>query len=162
MRFLEWAKDGGPDSHVTGFYIVEIKKLFSIVLLRFEEESREAYHSHAFKALTWILKGKFMELSLPLGSKLFAPSLKPKYTPRRKFHKVFSVTGTTWALTFRGPWKDVWYEYIAGKGDLTKLTHGRKVLASGNMNMGCTFYGSTFGVAPPDFLKESKNDTVQE
>ena len=37
MRFMNWEKDGGYESTVTGLYIVEIKKLFSIVLLKFDE-----------------------------------------------------------------------------------------------------------------------------
>jgi len=35
--------------------------LFSIVLLRFEGESRSNFHSHAFNAWTWLLSGSMVE-----------------------------------------------------------------------------------------------------
>lgn len=51
MKILSWEKDGGPDSKVHGFYLIEIKSLFSIVFLKFEGKSREAFHDHAFNAV---------------------------------------------------------------------------------------------------------------
>jgi len=54
-------KDGGPDSTVTGYWLIESKKWFSIVLLKFEGKSREAFHTHAFNAISWLLKGKLIE-----------------------------------------------------------------------------------------------------
>ena len=50
MRLFFKSKDGGPDSSVTGYWLIESKKLFSIVLLKFDGRSREAYHTHAFNA----------------------------------------------------------------------------------------------------------------
>lgn len=46
MKFFSKASDGGKDSGVTGFFLFEIKPLFSIVLLHFRNGTREAYHSH--------------------------------------------------------------------------------------------------------------------
>ena len=46
------SKDGGPDSTVW-MYGIEVKWLFSILLLRFEDGSRDAYHSHAFDCVSW-------------------------------------------------------------------------------------------------------------
>ena len=64
MRFLEVTKDGGPDSPVTGLFLIEIKSLFSVVLLKFGG-TRENFHSHAFNALTFWLKGAVMEVIRP-------------------------------------------------------------------------------------------------
>ena len=58
MKILSKGHDGGPNSGVTGFWIIELKWLFSIVILRFNRGTREAYHTHAFNAWTWWLKGK--------------------------------------------------------------------------------------------------------
>lgn len=127
MKLFETAKDGGPDSHVTGLFIVEIKPLFSIVLLHFRNGTREAFHNHAFNAVTWIVKGEFQENLLEGKVKTFKPSIKPKLTPRSCFHKVVSV-GDTWALSFRGPWNDTWKEYLPGKKEFVTLTHGRRTL----------------------------------
>jgi hypothetical protein len=57
MRFFHHGKDGGPESPVEGYWLFEIKWLCSIVLLKFNDGGREAYHSHAFNALSWLLKG---------------------------------------------------------------------------------------------------------
>ncbi len=119
--------DGGKDSGVTGYFLIEWKALFSIGLLRFNEGSREAFHNHAFNACTFWLTGSVTEECLEGGSKQFAPTLKPKITKRSKFHKVVAHK-TTWALTFRGPWVDCWNEFKGGR--LLTLTHGRKVLES--------------------------------
>lgn len=129
--------DGGIDSGVTAYFLIEWKILFSIGILHFREGTREAYHTHAFTALTWWLKGKVTEYELlaifnhknevinridDIGRD-FKVSIIPKYTPRGKFHKIRAHIDT-YALTFRGPWSDSWYE--CRKNKLITLTHGRK------------------------------------
>jgi hypothetical protein len=132
MRLLKYAKDGGAESTVSGFYFVEIKSLFTIVLLRFQGKSREAFHTHAFNAISWVLKGKLTENHLNGYDEGFfdeyTPSLKPIITPRSQFHKVDS-DGDTWALSFRGPWVNTWREYLPALNKFRTLTNGRKVVA---------------------------------
>ena len=116
--------DGGINSGVTGYFLIEWKMFFSIGILHFNEGSREAFHSHAFNAFTFWLKGKVTEIKYPSNNKLyFSASLRPKYTPRTNFHKIVAHKDT-YALTFRGPWVDYWYEVKNNKR--TTLTHGRK------------------------------------
>jgi hypothetical protein len=122
-RFFYKKFDGGIDSGVTGYFLIEWKKVFSIGLLHFKEGSREASHSHAFNALTWFLSGSLTEQQLGGTEKEFSPSFRPKFTPRSCFHKVIAHK-PVWALTFRGPWKDVWQE--CRDGQTINLTHGRK------------------------------------
>ena len=126
MKFFKKSYDGGPDSGVTGYWLVEIKPLFSIVLLKFNKGTRDAYHSHAFDAVTLWLKGSVLEHDVYFPDKpdtWKAGDLK--FTPRNKIHMVEALTDT-WALSFRGPWRDFWYEYKDGK--IIELTHGRKVV----------------------------------
>lgn len=126
MRFLERAKDGGPKSTVTGYWLVELKNLFSVVLLKFEDGSRDEYHSHAFNSLNWVLKGRVVEEDLfEPDDVAYGPSLRPVYTPRHKFHRVVS-RGTTWVFSIRGPWSDSWAEYDPKAERFMRLTHGRK------------------------------------
>ena len=123
-RFFYKKPDGGKNSGVTAYFLLEWKILFSVGLLHFNPGTREAFHSHAFNAITWWLKGSVTELypnGLPWG-KLFQASFKPKITPRTCVHKIMAHE-STWALTFRGPWKDTWQE-IRPEG-LVTLTHGR-------------------------------------
>ena len=106
--------------------MIEWKALFSIGILHFRKGSREAFHSHAFNALTFWLKGNVTEMkyknTIPLH---FSASYVPKYTRRSNTHKVIAHENT-YALTFRGPWVDYWYEFKNNK--MTILTHGRKVI----------------------------------
>ncbi len=127
-------KDGGPESYVSGFFLIEIKRAFSIVLLRFDDGSREAFHSHAFDAVSWLLRGRLVERVLvtfrggdPVVEDIgYAPSARPIVTRRARFHQVFSI-GESWVLSFRGPWAARWREYIPTSRRFITLTHGRQV-----------------------------------
>src|SRR5687768_18405183 len=104
MRFFSKSPDGGKNSGVTGYFLVEIKPLFSIVLLKFSRGSREAFHEHAFNALTIWLKGSVEECHMD-GRRLRFKAGDVKYTPRTCFHKIIGITDA-WAISFRGPWVD--------------------------------------------------------
>lgn len=125
-RLFSVTSDGGKDSGVTAYFLIEWKVLFSIGILHFREGTREAYHSHAFNALTWWLKGSVTEMKIDGTQKDYHASLIPKYTSRENFHKVKSYKDT-WALTLRGPWVDTWREFT--KTGFRTLTHGRKIIA---------------------------------
>lgn len=122
-RFFYIKPDGGKDSGVKAYFLLEWKKFFSIGILHFKKGTREAYHNHAFNALTWWIKGKVTEIKLDGEQKDFKPSIKPKFTSRDNFHKVLAHEDT-FAITFRGPWNDSWKEYRKDK--YVTLTHGRK------------------------------------
>lgn len=124
MKLFSIAKDGGPESNVTGLFLIECKPLFSIVLLHFAKGTREAFHNHAFNALTVWLKGTVREHMLT-GAKRKWRAGEWKFTRRSDFHKVEALTDA-WALSFRGPWSARWNESLGGC--FTTLTHGRKVV----------------------------------
>jgi hypothetical protein len=128
MKFLSYGKDGGPDSTVWGYWLVEIKSLFSIALLCFENGSRDAYHDHAFNSVSWLLSGNLYEEELDNSASTYLPSVWPIVTPRNCFHRVTS-RGRSWVLTFRGPWSEQWHELRpTANGGYSKhtLTDGRK------------------------------------
>lgn len=136
MKFFKKMKDGGAESTVTGYWLIEIKSLFSIVLLKFEGKSREAYHEHAFNCWNWLLKGRLYEYiraqdrvigpgEISCGSiGIYNPSWKPFFIGRNRFHKVDSQN-TSWVLSFRGPWSKTWKEYLPEENRERTLTHGR-------------------------------------
>ena len=134
MKWFFKGKDGGPESNVTGYWLFESKSFGSIVLLRFDEGSREAYHNHAFNAISWVLKGWLDEhVKVTEGGDEFVewvelkPSFKPIYTPRERMHKVYGMEKRTWVLSFRGPWVKTWKELFSS-GKTVTLAHGRKVV----------------------------------
>ncbi len=128
MKIFKRMKDGGQESTVTGYWLIEVKSLFSVCVLRFDGASREAFHTHAFNALSWVLKGGLTEEFLSGGNKKYSPSSRPIYTSRNNFHKVSSDEGTTWVLTFRGPWSKTWKEFLPNSSEFVTLGSGRKVL----------------------------------
>ena len=127
MKILTWRKDGGPESKVSGFFFIEWKRVFTVVLLKFGEGSRNAYHNHAFSAVSWMLSGRLDEhrLDNPWHADKYEPSFRPIWTPRIRFHKVVS-TGTSWVLSFRGPWAKEWREWRPDERRFVTFTHGRR------------------------------------
>jgi hypothetical protein len=126
MKLFSVSHDGGKKSGVTGFWLVEIKSLFSIVILKFNKGSREAYHSHAFNAVTWWLKGRVTEHHLDGRVIKWKPSIIPKFTSRECTHKVYA-NETSYAISFRGPWSKQWSEYTDKQH--TVLSSGREVVS---------------------------------
>lgn len=122
MRLFEWAKDGGPKSNVDAFFICEFKNWFSIAILKFNKGTRQEYHSHAFNALTVMLKGDMLEEFINGESRFYTPFL-PKITRKLDIHRV-RARKTSWAVTIRGPWDKYWKEYDE-QGNSKTLTHGR-------------------------------------
>lgn len=127
MKFLSKAKDGGPKSTVTGYWLIELKWLFSIVLLKFENGSRDEYHNHAFNSLNWVLRGRVNQEFLDYKWSTHGPSVFPILTKRSHFHRAVSK-GTTWVFSIRGPWSKVWQEYNPQTQQFSTLTNGRKVI----------------------------------
>lgn len=127
MKLLDVSKDGGPLSTVTGLFLIEAKRLFSVAVLHFADGSRDAYHDHAFHAVSWVLRGKLKEHMLDGEVREHTPSFCPILTPRDCFHKVVSE-GDTWVVTFRGPWSKTWREYLPGTQRFVTLAKGRRVV----------------------------------
>jgi len=125
-RFFLKKSDGGKDSGVYSILFFEWKPVCSFGFLRFSKGTRRNFHSHAFNAITFWLKGKVEEETWQGETKTFIPSFRPKITKRDKIHRVKGIE-TTWAWTMRGAWSDQWSE-IDKDGNKIILTHGRKVL----------------------------------
>lgn len=119
MKLFSKAKDGGPLSRVTGYWLLEVKGLVSAMVLRFGPGSRESYHSHAFTSVSWLLRGHLREEMLDGRVVEHKPSMWPVVTHPNTFHRVFS-DGTSWVLSFRGPWRNQWMEWTRDG-----LDHGR-------------------------------------
>jgi hypothetical protein len=131
MKFFKMGKDGGPKSTVTGYWLLELKSLFSIALLKFSDGSREEYHSHAFNCVSWVLSGELREhihKQVYDRPNVYRPSWIPIFTWRGTFHRVVS-NGDTWVFTIRGPWRQWWKEYNPWTQKYTTLSHGRKVVS---------------------------------
>lgn len=125
IKLLWNKKDGGPESNVVCWGI-EIKSLFSILVLNFKQGSREAFHSHAFNSISWLFSGALKETFLVKDSVLYVPNIKPIIIKKDPPHKVYGIFKNNWVVSFRGPWQKTWVDV---EPNTTKtLTHGRKVV----------------------------------
>jgi len=93
----------------------------------FSEAVREAYHTHAFNAWTWFLKGELVEEDVSGELYNYERSLLPKTTLKGKNHRVKADTNS-WCFTLRGPWVDRWTEYNESEDETSVFTHGRRVI----------------------------------
>lgn len=127
MKLFSYGKDGGSNSVVWGFWLIEIKSFISIVMLCFENGSREAYHNHAFNSISWVLKGQLKEVMMDGDVKYHKAPVVPIIVTREDFHQVHSV-GRTWVFSLRGKWKPTGQEYLPSTNEVVTLTNGRKIL----------------------------------
>lgn len=133
MKLLWADKDGGPDSNVRCWGI-EIKPAFSILLLHFAPGSREAFHSHAFNAVSWLLWGSLYERVRHTDqpedyaeSYWYSPSRTAIRTYRGTFHRVSGGSRGAWVFSLRGRWHPTWKDGQPEAPDT--LTHARKIVA---------------------------------
>lgn len=125
-HFMSKAKDGGQKSPVDAYFLIECKWLFSVAILKFNKGTREEFHTHAFDAFTWFLKGDLVEECVDGTLYKYARKFLPKLTKKGKDHRVVA-NKDSWCLTLRGAWSDHWTEYNRDKDQTTVFTHGRKV-----------------------------------
>ncbi len=131
MKLFFKRRDGGPQSHVDGFWLIEWKSVFSVCLLRFNSGTRENFHSHAFGSLNWLLTGAVRENLF--GDESWThllPRLKPYYRPRTCMHKVDGIAPASWVLSVRGPWAKTWQEFDVTRNCIVTLAHGRKEVSA--------------------------------
>lgn len=124
LKFLTKCKDGGPDSPVDAYVLFEIKNLCSVMLLKFNKGGREAFHTHAFDAFTWFLKGDLLEEDADGTTYKYSRSWAPKFTPKSKNHRV-KAAKDSWCFTVRGRWQKLWTEYDKKSDTTTILSNGR-------------------------------------
>lgn len=132
MLFFSKRKDGGKKSNVDGYFLIELKSLFSIALLKFNKGAREEFHSHAFGALTWFVSGDIKEEDVNGTEYKYKRSLMPKITKKNKVHRVIA-NKDSWCITLRGKWVESWFEVTSDKKKKITFTHGRKIVKEENI-----------------------------
>lgn len=128
LKMFVKLKDGGPESPVTAYFLIEWKRVFSVALLHFPKGSRENFHSHAFNSVSLVLKGRLDEEHYGgLIRELHGPG-KLVATLRSTVHRVWGCAPNTWVLTLRGPWEDTWLEYDPRVDEIVRMKKGRTIL----------------------------------
>jgi len=130
MKFLFSRKDGGKKSNCTGYWLIEWKGGFSVLLLRFTGRSREVFHSHAFDCFGLVLTGGLIERNARGKIRKFTPQSGFFGIYKNDVHRVSAMIGRdTWVFTVRGPWDKTWFEWDRRLKELRTLGNGRVTLA---------------------------------
>ena len=137
---------------ITRYTLFECKWLFSIYIHDIDSVSQDRFHTHAFNALVYILKGSYSELikvnSVKVNSVKINNDAKHennsvirktyrrgqfRYIPRLLNHKIEKSEPHTTSLSLTGPYSSMWTEEL-DDGTLYVLTAGRKVLYKAKIN----------------------------
>lgn len=125
---------------VTEWTLLEYKKWFSIKLFHFHktEGYQDRFHTHAFNAYSFLLKGDYIEEIIENGHILKVARSRERmlFIPRDSYHRITKSNGC-WTLLFTGPWgnefkelrgevtqgETTWCEWVCGpqRKDLRKL-----------------------------------------
>jgi hypothetical protein len=130
------------DGHITQYTIFESKYLFSIILYNWKTIRQNRFHSHAFSALAFLLRGQYEEETYSKGvikKKVVNQWLKPRFLPQHYCHRILKADPHTWTLVLVGPWSKYWYEFFDNAKEVNaedkyyecwvKYTWGRKVIS---------------------------------
>lgn len=120
------------DGHIIAYTLFEHKRLFSIILYNWKTIKQNRFHSHAFGAIAFLLRGSYTEERI-LNGKVVVNQvnsiLKPRVLPRNYIHRIMQAEPKTWTIIFVGPWIKYWYEYFHDSHKWVKYTWGRKKVA---------------------------------
>lgn len=101
------------DQLVTELTVLEWKPLFSIKLFHFHPSSgvQDRFHTHAFKAVSFLLSGNYMEEIIRDGKIIKLPRNRKRvlYIPKDEFHRI-GHSGGCKTLLITGPWGDTFRE----------------------------------------------------
>lgn len=119
------------DGYIIAYTLFEHKYLFSIIVYHWKTIKQNRFHSHAFPAVAFLLRGEYEEEVYSRGNiikKTVNQWLKPRWLPRNYTHRILAAKPKTWTVVFTGPWIKHWYEYFDDTKTWVKYAWGRKVV----------------------------------
>jgi len=126
--------------HIIGYTLFESKYLFSIIVYNWKTIDQNRFHSHAFAAVAFLLRGSYREKYYDkktgeVKEKIVNQWLKPRYLPKNYTHCVLKSEPNTWTIVFVGPWQKHWCEFFpqgtnTTLGKWVKYGWGRKIVES--------------------------------
>lgn len=114
--------------NIQRFIFFEFKFFGGIILNIFNTHNQDRFHSHAFHAISLMLKGAYNEDVIE-NNKIITKNIKPgiRFISRSYIHKIKESELNTISVTFEGPWQQIWNEYF-DNGRIKTYSWGRKVL----------------------------------
>lgn len=116
---------------VTQYIIFENKYLFSLIFYRWDTIDQVRFHTHAFPAIAFLLKGWYWEKVLFNGIEMtnfVNVPLVPRYLPRNYTHAIGNAKPGSLTMVIAGPWQKYWWEFFPDTKKWVQYTWGRKVV----------------------------------
>jgi hypothetical protein len=107
------------------YTILEIKWLFSIYFHVFNTVEQDRFHTHAFGAWAFLIRGGYEEefiVSGQIRKKQVRPGMR--FIPKAYNHRLLKSEPNTLSILFAGPWSSTWTE--ENDRFVRTLTWGRK------------------------------------
>lgn len=118
---------------VTQYIVFEHKKIASLIFYRWNTIDQVRFHTHAFKAVAFLLTGWYWEKVMFNGIEMTnfvnVPFL-PRFLPKNYCHAVQNAKPGTITMVITGPWQKNWFEYFPDTKKWVKYGWGRVKLSS--------------------------------
>lgn len=126
-KLFHWDNTSLGVGNIRRFTIFEIKYLGGIIVNIFNTVGQDRFHSHAFHAVSLMLRGHYFE-EVIVDNKIVTKKIeKSRFIPKNYIHKITVSTPNAMSVTFEGPWGSTWDEYF-DNGRVKTYTWGRKLL----------------------------------
>tara|TARA_R110000850_G_scaffold100075_1_gene207169 strand:- start:163 stop:627 length:465 start_codon:yes stop_codon:yes gene_type:complete len=119
--------------NVTQYTLFECKELFSIIFYRWNTIDQVRFHTHAFNAYAFLLKGYYHEKIISKGKttdNIVNQILKPRFLAREYCHSIGYAKPNTMTLVITGSWQDTWQEYFPDTKKWVTYSWGRNKIDS--------------------------------
>ena len=126
-KLFHWDNTSLGVGNIRRFTIIEIKYVGGIIVNIFNTENQDRFHSHAFHALSWMIKGHYYEDVIVDNETVTKLIEKSRFIPRNYIHKITKSSPNAMSVTFEGPWESTWNEYF-DNGRVKTYTWGRRVI----------------------------------
>ena len=138
IKFLTAKKVALGKGNVTQYTLIECKELFSIIFYRWNTIDQVRFHTHAFNAHAFLLRGFYHEKVISDGKiidKTVNQWLKPRFLARNYCHSIGYAKPQTMTLVITGAWQETWQEYFPDTNEWVTYSWGRKKIDTMNSKL---------------------------
>lgn len=117
---------------MTQYTLFEHKRLFSVIFYRWNTVDQVRFHTHAFGAIAFLLRGWYHEkvrFGQHIVDNFVNVPLVPRLLHRGYCHAIGFAKPNTVTMVLAGPWDLHWWEYFPDTETWVKYAWGRKVVA---------------------------------
>jgi hypothetical protein len=118
------------EGSVTQYTFFECKELFSIIFYKWNTVDQVRFHTHAFPAYAFLLRGFYHEKVITedkrIIKKIVNQLFKPRFLARNYCHSIGYAKPNTVTMVFVGRWSKQWKEYFPDTKTWVTYEWGRK------------------------------------